>query len=102
MSVLVLTYHKTPARCSGDLWDVSLSQFCSHIDALIDMRVNFIKFSDLLDRRFFDDQKTHVCITFDDGHKSNLQALSHLRERHIVPAAFIVGNWCKHDPEYLS
>jgi len=101
MAILTLMYHKTPPTQTNDGWSVSLPSFRQQIDILRNQGFEFIRLSDVTNEHYYS-RRTYICITFDDGHKSNLEAFALLRERRIVPTAFIVRQWAQPNSEFMS
>jgi len=94
-------YHKTPKVPGQGIWDIPLSAFRDQINLLLDSGFGFIRFSDALNENNLTGP-TRVCVTFDDGHRSNLEAFAFLHEKGIKPASFMVSNWSRDDAAYIS
>jgi peptidoglycan/xylan/chitin deacetylase (PgdA/CDA1 family) len=75
--------------------------FREQINRLIDQGYKFIHFQDCLNVNYLT-HGTWFCVTFDDGHKSNLAALEFLHSKGIVPAAFVVSEWSLGNAGFLS
>lgn len=101
MSVLVLMYHHTPEGSAKGFYDVPMHAFREQIERLIDAGVSFIRFSEANAPETLSGG-TRVALTFDDGHASNAAAFEYLGARAIVPAAMIVRDWSRNDPDFLD
>jgi peptidoglycan/xylan/chitin deacetylase (PgdA/CDA1 family) len=93
MAVLALMYHRTPAE-AGHVLDVPMPLFRAQIQALQAAGIQFIRFGEALDRRWYDGE-TVVTITFDDGHESNLEAMAFLHEVGIPSTSFFVSDFVR-------
>lgn len=93
MAALVLMYHRTPPKADHIL-DVGISLFREQIIALQSSGFRFVRFSELLDPRWYGDE-TVVSITFDDGHGSNLEAFHFLEEAGIPCTSFFVSEYVR-------
>lgn len=100
MTVLVLMYHKTPSGCAEDTWDVTMAEFRSQIELLREARHQFIRFEDIEDAHCRDD-RLHVSVTFDDGHKSNVEAVDWLDLVGVRGTIFVVPSWSLHEPGFI-
>jgi peptidoglycan/xylan/chitin deacetylase (PgdA/CDA1 family) len=101
MAVLVLMYHHTPDGAADGFYDVPLATLRDQIAALRDAGASFIRFSEC-GRRDYVEHGLHVALTFDDGHASNAAAFGLLADLGVTPTAFIVKDWLRNDPRYLS
>lgn len=101
MSVVVLIYHKTPAAPDGDSFSVPLEAFKAQIEAIRAAGHQFVRFEETLES-VAAPGPARVCVTFDDAHASNIEALEFLRQHSIVPMVFVVRRWSESDPEFLS
>lgn len=99
MALVVLMYHGTPNSVPDEPFDVSLAMFKQQITALIDSGVSFTPFSKAFDPENFED-RTKVCITFDDGNANNLPAIEFLNQLGIVAAQFVVADWSSNGVGY--
>jgi len=93
MAVLVLMYHRTPQE-AGHLLDVTMSLFRAQVQGLQASGVRFISFSQALDRRWYTDD-TVISITFDDGHRSNLEAMAFLHDAGVPSTSFFVTDFVR-------
>lgn len=100
MPALVLLYHRTPTHAVADQFDVPLQIFREQIERLCDAGVRFVPFSAV--REASRSENLSVCITLDDGHSSNERAFEYLATKRITPASFIVRDWAKTNPAYMS
>jgi peptidoglycan/xylan/chitin deacetylase (PgdA/CDA1 family) len=99
VTVLVLMYHRTP-QATDQVYDVSLQTFKDHVGAMRDAGIAFVPFASL--RSPAKAAKRQVCITFDDGDASNMEALLHLHDLGIASTEFVVSEWSKASPDHLS
>ena len=101
MPVLTLMYHHTPKGAAEGFYDVPMPALREQIERLIDAGVRFVRLSEANSPASLSGE-TMVALTFDDGHASNAAAFENLHSRGIFPAAMIVRDWSKRDPDFLS
>lgn len=101
MAVLCLMYHQTPKEAPNKRWDVPLAIFRDQINEMIDAGLSFIEFPEIQDPKYLA-SGMHVAVTFDDGHQSNARAFEFLASKKIRPTAFIVTQWSREMPSFLS
>ncbi len=99
MTVLVLMYHRKPPSAE-QVYDVSMQTFKDHVSAMRDAGVTFVPFASLTAPAKA--AKRQVCITFDDGDASNMEALLHLHDLGIASIEFVVSEWSRTSPGHLS
>ena len=91
MPLIVLMYHRTP-KDAGHILDVPLSLFRAQIDALCNASIPLVPFSKALDTKIYL-KKPVVSITFDDGHGTNLEAISYLHLAGLPCTSFFVRDF---------
>ena len=101
MPVLTFMYHHTPKGAAEGFYDVPMPALREQIERLIDAGVRFVRLSEANSPASLSGE-TMVALTFDDGHASNAAAFEYLHSRGIFPAAMIVRDWSKRDPDFLS
>ena len=101
MAVLVLMYHRTPP-VAGHCLDVAMPLFREQIQTLKTNGVRFIPFDQGLEPRFYGDE-TVVSITFDDGHRSNLDAMAFLHDVGIPCTSFFISDYVRFgEPGFMN
>jgi peptidoglycan/xylan/chitin deacetylase (PgdA/CDA1 family) len=94
MGVLILMYHRTP-REAGHWLDTPMPLFRSQMQTLQSAGVRFIHFGQALESRWYSTGRTVVCVTFDDGHGSNLEAMAFLHDAGIPCTSFFVSDFVR-------
>lgn len=87
-------YHCTPAGGATSVWDVPMSTLKDQVRRLKDNGVEFIPFAEAMEPRHYDGP-TRVCMTFDDGHESNLRAFDFLAGEGVPSTAFIIRDFSR-------
>ena len=98
MIYTALMYHQTTSPVQNKYY-VPIEHFRRQMELIC--RLN-IKSIDLENKDFEGHGFPSVLITFDDGHKSNLDAAEILSELKLKGYFFVVKDFSLNDPEYLS
>ena len=99
MFYTALMYHETTAPAKTKYY-VSIENFKKQIQLLNKLNINSV---DLENKQFTNNNKyPSTLLTFDDGHKSNLQAARILHKHKLKGYFFCVKDFSLNNPEYLT
>jgi peptidoglycan/xylan/chitin deacetylase (PgdA/CDA1 family) len=99
---VALMYHNISDTGPPSQYTLSWSEFRRHLQWMTKRRIQAVGFAELEKHIQARTSPPELTITFDDGHRSNLQAATELAELGIRPTVFVTPSFCIDRSDFLK